>query len=336
VLKKIWYQRDAYQSHKRVSQTYKRLLSRDYEMAAPRLSSDIVILHKQPWDYAALYEELPWLRDRYVISYCTWEASELPERYKASLELVQEVWTCSTYCAEVIAAHNPRTTVIPHVIERNLAYSDNDERLVKRIIAYDERLIYFLNFGDTKGSRKNTKNLVKAFTEVESSMPHARLVILGSPDFPWLDTNDSRIIHIPLQFSDAQLNCLYSLATAYVSPHHSEGWGLTLSDATLFDIPVIGTEYSGNLEFMSRQNSFLIRAKEVFIKEDQIYHLFTTSMKWGEPDYTHCQEIMIGVYESPRGTEIQERVAAARQLRAEYSSEEILRRMKQRIDDISI
>src|SRR5690606_22342591 len=43
-----------------------------------------------------------------------------------------------------------------------------------------------------------------------------------------------------------------------VSPHRGEGWGLNLSQAMLLKKPVIGSAYSGNLEFMNEENSFLI------------------------------------------------------------------------------
>ena len=43
-----------------------------------------------------------------------------------------------------------------------------------------------------------------------------------------------------------------------VSPHRDEGWGLSLSEMLCLGKPVIATGYSGNLEFMNKENSFLI------------------------------------------------------------------------------
>jgi glycosyltransferase involved in cell wall biosynthesis len=43
-----------------------------------------------------------------------------------------------------------------------------------------------------------------------------------------------------------------------VSPHRCEGWGLNLSQMMFLGKPVIGTNYSGNLQFMNDGNSYLV------------------------------------------------------------------------------
>ena len=45
---------------------------------------------------------------------------------------------------------------------------------------------------------------------------------------------------------------------ALVSPHRGEGWGLTMSQMMFLGKPVISTNYSGNLDFMRPENSYLI------------------------------------------------------------------------------
>ncbi len=44
----------------------------------------------------------------------------------------------------------------------------------------------------------------------------------------------------------------------YVSLHRSEGLGLTMGEAMYFGKPVIATAYSGNLDFMTEANSYLV------------------------------------------------------------------------------
>jgi glycosyltransferase involved in cell wall biosynthesis len=59
-------------------------------------------------------------------------------------------------------------------------------------------------------------------------------------------------------FTHLETSTLISLADCYVSLHRSEGLGLTLSEAMSHGVPVIATNYSGNTDFMTEQNSFLV------------------------------------------------------------------------------
>ena len=58
--------------------------------------------------------------------------------------------------------------------------------------------------------------------------------------------------------SQRDLISLYKTADAYVSAHWGEGWGLPLADAMAMGIPTIATNFSGNTEFMTDANSFLV------------------------------------------------------------------------------
>jgi hypothetical protein len=51
---------------------------------------------------------------------------------------------------------------------------------------------------------------------------------------------------------------LFQASDAYVSPHHSEGWGLPLFEAMGMGLPTIGTGFGGNTDFMTADNSLLL------------------------------------------------------------------------------
>ncbi len=51
---------------------------------------------------------------------------------------------------------------------------------------------------------------------------------------------------------------LMAACDCYVSLHRSEGFGLTLAEAMALGKPVIATGYSGNLEFMTPETSYLV------------------------------------------------------------------------------
>ena len=51
---------------------------------------------------------------------------------------------------------------------------------------------------------------------------------------------------------------LFARADCYVSLHRSEGFGLTLAESMALGKPVIATGYSGNTDFMTPANSYLV------------------------------------------------------------------------------
>ena len=157
---KFWYEIHNYQSHQRVAEVYRQMLSRRYSPAESIDDADVVILHLEPHDYESIYDRFPGLRMKYVISYCVWEASELPAAYQRSLALVQEVWTCSNYCVAVVKKYHPQVFRIPHTIERQGLNYDIDDEIIRRLICFDRQNYYFLSIGRTLGSRKNLAGLV--------------------------------------------------------------------------------------------------------------------------------------------------------------------------------
>src|SRR5882762_5754224 len=320
---KLWYEIHNYQSHQRVASVYKQMLNRRYSFAKSIDEADVVILHLEPHDYESIYKAFPRLRSKFVISYCVWEASELPVAYQRSLALVQEIWTCSGYCLSIIEKHHARVFRIPHTIERETASHDIDDAIIRRLISFDPHNYYFLSIGRTLGARKNLRELVRIFEATACSMPNARLIIKGLPGDPILRSQDARVLYLPMTFSVSQMNALYKVADVYVSAHHSEGWGLTLSDAILFGKPVVATGYSGNLEFMDDNNSFLIRFAEHDIPDDEVYGLFTTQMKWADPDLNHLEDILISLYSGCRRLEAVEKSKCALADSKKYSNDSV-------------
>jgi len=310
------------------------MLSQRYIFAKTIDEADVVILHVEPRDYELLFESLDSLHTKYVISYCVWEASDLPVTYRRSLALVQEVWTCSEYCVGIIKKYHPRVFRIPHTIEREQSSHNLDDVIIRRLICCNSRYYYFLNIARTSILRKNVSGLVHTFEATASSMPDARLIIKGAIDGPRIQSQDPRILYLPMTLSESQINALYKLADVYVSAHHSEGWGLTLSDAILFGKPVVATGYSGNLEFMDDNNSFLIRSTENNIRDDEVYGLFTTQMKWADPDLNHLEEIMISLYSGCRRSEAVEKSKCALDDSKKYSNDSVKHMLFDRMEGI--
>lgn len=334
---KLCYESTIYVSHLRMAQLYQCALQQRCELlpASDYARADVVLLHVEPHDYDALYRRHPALAEKYVIAYCVWEASDIPARFQRSIQRVQEVWTCSRYCQQAFARHHPCVQLVPHIVERDTACSEEDLALVKRTIDYDPRLIYFLTIARRWGGRKNVRGLVQAFEREARHMPHARLIVkVRAPARPGPYT-DPRIIWVAEDWSDARINALYRLAHVYVSAHWGEGWGLTMSDAMIFGLPVIATGYSGNLEFMNAGNSVLVDFVESPIRVEDRYDQYTGEMAWGYPDEDDLARKIRGMYDALGSNLVAAQVRRATGELGRFDRRTIEALMTERLDAIS-
>jgi glycosyltransferase involved in cell wall biosynthesis len=300
-----------YPSHARVARVYRNIIRSRCNVVKEIDLADIVVLHFEPHTFASLFETYPVLRKKYVVGYCVWEASELPISYREAIRQVQEIWTCSQYCLELFEKYCPRVKYVPHVIERDTSYSEADSEHIRRAVSYHPENFYFLMVTKLWDLRKNTNALITAFRNQRSVMPKAKLIIKAGPQDDAGALATEGIIILRENLSETQMNALYATADAYVSPHHSEGWGLTISDAMLFQKPTIATGYSGNREFMNTDNSFLLDFTVDYIEPEDCFYLFDSSMKWAYPSLKDLQQKMLLLYQKRGAPEILQKIRNA-------------------------
>ena len=94
-----------------------------------------------------------------------------------------------------------------------------------------------------------------------------------------------------------ELCALVNTADCYLSPHRAEGFGLTLLEAMRLGKPVIGTAYSGNMDFMTAGNSYLLDYSLVTLTRD--YGPYFRGAVWAEPDVDHAARLIRQVAEHP-------------------------------------
>lgn len=99
--------------------------------------------------------------------------------------------------------------------------------------------------------------------------------------------------------SRSNQDSLIASSSCLVSLHRSEGLGLHLAEAMALGVPVIATGYSGNLDFMTPDNSILVEYSHVEIGDAGPY---SGLGQWAEPDINFAADAMraIAVDESLR------------------------------------
>ncbi|MCU1447988.1 MAG: hypothetical protein JWP02_158, partial [Acidimicrobiales bacterium] len=85
------------------------------------------------------------------------------------------------------------------------------------------------------------------------------------------------VLDRPLELTDVPR--LYRSADAFVLPSHGEGWGRPYMEAMAMGLPTIATRWSGNLEFMNDDNSYLIGYELVGTPPDALLG----GQRWAEP-----------------------------------------------------
>jgi len=232
-----------------------------------------------------------------------WELEELPAAYQNIAQDVDEIWAPTTFIAKALKSlGKPVQAMLPGV--RLPAF----ETLPKSHFGLSPTKFCFLFVFDmnSRMPRKNPLGLIRAFRLAFRRDEPVELVIKVSPQerfYPewWAElraaAREAGVKLIDRSLERGELLALMDAADAYVSLHRSEGFGLTLAESMLLGKPTIATGYSGNLDFMTTSNSYLVNYSRVKIAEE--IAPYPRGSVWAEPDVHHAAMLMGWVYEHP-------------------------------------
>ena len=103
-----------------------------------------------------------------------------------------------------------------------------------------------------------------------------------------------RVIVLDQPLESTDMPRLYRAADAFVLPSHGEGWGRPYMEAMAMGLPTIATRWSGNLEFMNDDNSYLIDYKLVDAPQNNTW---LRGQQWAEPSLSDLRRALRRVYE---------------------------------------
>lgn len=155
--------------------------------------------------------------------------------------------------------------------------------------------------------RKNPYAVLRAFRRYCERHPYAnvRLVLKVFDSHRPLGEGDSmrevlreelgrkcleRLILIDRRLSANEMSNLIRCCDSFLSLHRAEGFGRGLAEAMLLGKPVIGTAYSGNMQFMSHDNSCLVNYNLIPVPPDA-YPAWEDQV-WAEPDLEQALWLM--------------------------------------------
>jgi glycosyltransferase involved in cell wall biosynthesis len=180
----------------------------------------------------------------------------------------------------VFEAAHTNVVHIPYVVQRTPATSE-DHAVVRSALHHDPRQITLLTVSKAQDPRKNTCQLLRVWPALVAKFPQARLIVKNtSPQAEEHALASPGITFLDQPIPDPEMTALLTMSDIMVSAHHAEGWGYNLADAMWLGKPAVGTNHSGNLDFMTRDNSFLIDATVENIRPQDRFLLFDGQMKW--------------------------------------------------------
>jgi glycosyltransferase involved in cell wall biosynthesis/SAM-dependent methyltransferase len=277
----------------------------------------------------------------YNIIYPMWELSRYPTDWAKLLDKFDEIWAPSKFTYQSI-----KSAVSKPVIHMPVAGEIHLRTFLgRRYFEIPESSFAFLFFFDFTSymERKNPFAVLQAFEELSRRCPNEDLCLVIKVKGRQTRTNDytlfsdyvarskSRLQVIDKVLSDNEIKNLIRCCDCFVSLHRSEGVGLGLSTAMFMKKPVVATRYSGNLDFMTEENSCLVRYGLCAVPDGA--YPFSEGQSWAEPDIDHAVDHMLKLV-SDRDYARELGARANRDIRVNFSYRAIGLRYLDRIREI--
>lgn len=242
---------------------------------------------------------------RYNVGYWWWELQAFPSSLHSSFDFVDEVWCATKFVADAIRRAN-RASVFTMPLPLYVARAKSSVQRTHFDLSDDFLFLFSFDFSSSI-ERKNPEGVIEAFCQAFEPNEGPTLLIksingkrhindLERLRYSIRGRADIRIMDDYLSASDK--NALLGLCDCYVSLHRSEGLGLGMAEAMGLGKPVIATGYSGNLDFMTPENSFLVDYTTGYVSAQCPF--YPQGESWAEPSKEDAVRLMRQVYDEPK------------------------------------
>ncbi|MDF2668225.1 MAG: hypothetical protein K0R67_531 [Paenibacillus sp.] len=233
----------------------------------------------------------------------TFETDRIPEDWVPELNKFNEVWVQCKFNEHTFRASGVTAPLrlVPNFFDMS-QYIPQGEKLELPV----SQSFLFLSVFDMQ-VRKGYDILLDAYLSEFSIEDDTALVlkIRDASRLSWLESiiqEHPRSVHtkpvvylIDEMIEPQLLLALYRTCNAFVLPTRGEGWGRPFFEAMLMELPVIGTAWSGQMEFMNESNSFPVRIDQFEKISNNEFEMFDGHY-WAKPSVQDLKEKMRLVY----------------------------------------
>jgi glycosyltransferase involved in cell wall biosynthesis len=275
----------------------------------------------------------------YRIATWYWELDAIPKEWASLAASVNEMWAPTKFIADTMRA---RLTIPVYDMLPGVSLGPVERISRARIgIGADHYVFFFMFDMCSQFERKNPIAIIRAFRRAFSRKEKITLVIKvtrGETDPASLDllrevARTAGVTIIEELVSASEALGYIDLCDCFISLHRSEGFGLPLAEAMLLGKPVIATNYSGNLSFMTPENSWLVdyELKEISGSGP----IYTEGNRWADPSEEHAAKLMRDVFERREEAEAKAKRAQS-ELRIKLSLQAAGERMANRLGQVAV
>ncbi len=273
---------------------------------------------------------------RINIARTTFETDRIPDSWVPELNKFDEVWV---QCTFNLVTFEQSGIVRPMVLIPNFFDESQYQPMGYKYPLRSNYSYRFLSVFDLR-ERKGYDILLWAYLNEFSKRDDVELVIKirSGKTLPMLKDVLSRhpkneiyrpaIQIISHMMSPFELFGLYRTCDAFVLPTRGEGWGRPFFEAMLMQMPVIGTNWSGQTDFMNEDNSYPIRVDKLV----PVQH--NPSLKghyWAQPSMKDLRAKMRYVQKHPKEA-MKKGILARKYLLSNFSMKEAAQKVVREIE----
>jgi len=229
------------------------------------------------------------LEGRRIIGLWNWELPVMGPDWRRGLPLVHEIWVPTRFNADSL----PKDVKVPVKVVLHPMEAQGAVRSRDRFGLSEDKFIVLSAFdmGSTYG-RKNPRAAIAAFRKAFGDDPSCLMVLkVGhAADANWAMADLKQAIQgmsnvrlMQETLSRADMTALVASADTILSLHRAEGFGLLMAEAMLHGVPAVATGWSGNVDFMTPEDSGLVNYTLVPVDDPQGTYT-VPGAKWAEAD----------------------------------------------------
>ncbi|TWT05689.1 glycosyltransferase family 4 protein [Reyranella sp. CPCC 100927] len=248
--------------------------------------------------------------DRYNIAIVYWELAAIAPEWFETITQFDEIWCASSFMARTFEAISAKPV---RVVRPAIAFSSDPPQRARHHFGLPEDkyiFAYMFDVGSVVG-RKNPLAFVKAYIEEFHAQEGAVCFVkigyapAGLPAIEAIRSLAERrpdIILVERIFASDEIADLFNHIDCYVSPHRSEGLGLTIIEAMAAAKPVIAVRYGGVTDFVTPDTSFIVDHKLIEVGEGNAP--YRPRYIWADPIQSSLRQCMRAAFEDRRAAQV--------------------------------